>query len=164
MKMNVYQFKAKTIKGKEVSLEEFSGKVLLIVNTASECGFTPQYAELQEIYNQYQDKGFSVLGFPCNQFGRQEPGNEEQIAEFCSLHYGVGFPMFAKVDVNGDHAHPLFKYLSEEAPGILGSKVIKWNFTKFLVDQNGKVIDRYAPTTNPKEIVNDIESLLAQNL
>lgn len=158
--MSVYTYSAKTIKGEEVSLEAYKGNVLLIVNTASECGFTPQFADLQKLYEQYKDQGFAVLGFPCNQFGGQEPGAEAEIDEFCSLNYGVNFPMFAKVDVNGEHAHPLFEYLAEEAPGLLGSKAIKWNFTKFLVDRNGKVVDRYAPNTSPTKIVKDIESLL----
>lgn len=158
--MSVYQYKANTIKGNEVSLQEYEGKVMLIVNTASECGFTPQFTELQELYEKYQNEGFTVLGFPCNQFGGQDPGNNEQIAEFCSLNFGVTFPMFGKVDVNGEEAHPLFTYLSNEAPGILGSKTIKWNFTKFLVDKNGQVIDRYAPNTSPSKLVKDIENLL----
>jgi glutathione peroxidase len=164
MKMSVYPYKARTIKGEEVSLEEYKGKVLLIVNTASKCGFTSQYAELQEMYDHYKETGFTILGFPCNQFGSQEPGNDEEIAEFCSLNYGVTFPMFSKVDVNGEHAHPLFSYLAEKAPGILGSKAIKWNFTKFLVDRNGKVIERYAPNTSPSKIITDIESLVAQSV
>jgi glutathione peroxidase len=159
--MTVYEYQAKNIKGEEVSLENYKDKVLLIVNTASKCGFTPQYTQLQEVYEEYKDKGLAVLGFPCNQFGSQEPGNEEEIAEFCSLNFGVTFPMFAKVDVNGENAHPLFKYLAEEAPGIMGSKAIKWNFTKFLVDRNGKVVDRYAPNTAPNKIVHDIENLLS---
>jgi glutathione peroxidase len=158
--MSIYSFHAKTIKGEEISLESYKGQVLLIVNTASQCGFTPQYAELQQVYEQYKDKGLAILGFPCNQFGGQEPGSEEEIAEFCSINYGVTFPIFAKVDVNGEKAHPLFKYLAEEAPGILGSKAIKWNFTKFLVDRNGKVRERYAPNTAPSKMISDIESLL----
>lgn len=158
--MNVYQFNAKTIKGEEVSLEKYKGNVLLVVNTASECGLTPQYAELQQIYNQYKDNGFSVLGFPCNQFGSQEPGSEDKISEFCSINYGVNFPMFAKVEVNGENAHPLFQYLKEEAPGELESKAIEWNFTKFLVDRNGQVIGRYAPNVSPTDISSDIEKFL----
>jgi glutathione peroxidase len=158
--MSIYSFHAKTIKGEEISLEIYKGQVLLMVNTASQCGFTPQYAELQQVYEQYKDKGLAILGFPCNQFGGQEPGSEEEIAEFCSINYGVTFPIFAKVDVNGEKAHPLFKYLAEEAPGILGSKAIKWNFTKFLVDRNGKVRERYAPNTAPSKMISDIESLL----
>lgn len=159
--MTVYEYQAKNIKGEEVSLENYKDQVLLIVNTASKCGFTPQYTQLQEVYEQYKEKGLTVLGFPCNQFGSQEPGNEAEIAEFCSLNFGVTFPMFAKVDVNGENAHPLFKYLEEEAPGIMGSKAIKWNFTKFLVDRNGNVVDRYAPNTAPTKIVQDIENLLS---
>lgn len=158
--MNVYQFNAKTIKGEEVSLEKYKGNVLLVVNTASECGLTPQYAELQQIYNQYKDNGFSVLGFPCNQFGSQEPGSEDKISEFCSINYGVNFPMFAKVEVNGENAHPLFQYLKEEAPGELESKAIEWNFTKFLVDRNGQVVGRYAPNVSPTDISSDIEKFL----
>lgn len=158
--MNVYQFNAKTIKGEEVSLEKYKGNVLLVVNTASECGLTPQYAELQQIYNQYKDNGFSVLGFPCNQFGSQEPGSEDKISEFCSINYGVNFPMFAKVEVNGENAHPLFQYLKEEAPGELESKAIEWNFTKFLIDRNGQVVGRYAPNVSPTDISSDIEKFL----
>jgi glutathione peroxidase len=162
--VSVYPYTTRTIKGEEVSLESYKGDVLLIVNTASQCGFTPQFAELQTIYEQYKEKGFSVLGFPCNQFGGQDPGSEEEIEQFCSLNYGVSFPMFAKIDVNGDNAHPLFQHLAKEAPGILGSKAIKWNFTKFLVDRSGKVIERYAPNTSPVKITKDIESLLGQKV
>jgi len=158
--MSIYRFTAKNIQGKETSLEQFRGKVLLIVNTASKCGFTRQYKELQELYNQYKDEGFSVLGFPCNQFGQQEPGTEREIEQFCQLHYGVTFPMFSKIEVNGDRAHPLFAFLKEQAPGILGSKAIKWNFTKFLVDRNGKVISRVSPQTNPSELREEIEKLI----
>ncbi|MBI0576053.1 glutathione peroxidase [Neobacillus cucumis] len=158
--MAIYEFNAKTIDGAEVSLEQFKGKVLLVVNTASKCGFTPQFNELQQIYEKYKDKGFAVLGFPCNQFMNQEPANEEEIKSFCELNYGVTFPMFAKVDVNGSQAHPLFNYLASQAPGVMGSKAIKWNFTKFLVDQTGNVHKRYAPSTKPFEIVKDIEGLL----
>jgi len=158
--MSVYSFSAKTISGKEVSMEEYNGKVLMIVNTASKCGFTPQYQELQELYEKYKDRGFSVLGFPCNQFMNQEPGTEEEIESFCQVNYGVTFPMFKKVDVNGKDAHPLFVYLTENAPGLLGVKAVKWNFTKFLVDANGNVIKRFAPATKPKDIIPDIEALL----
>jgi glutathione peroxidase len=158
--MSVYQFKVTTIKGEEVSLENYKGKVLLVVNTASECGLTPQYAEFQKIYDQYKENGFTVLGFPCNQFGSQEPGSEEKISEFCSINYGVGFPMFAKVEVNGENAHPLFQYLKEEAPGDQESSDIAWNFAKFLVDRNGQVVSRYAPTVSPTDISDDIEKLL----
>ena len=155
----LYDFKVKDIKGNEVSLEKYKGKVLLIVNTASKCGFTPQFKELQELYRDYKDKGLEILGFPCNQFGHQDPGNNETIKEFCTLNYGVTFTMFEKIDVNGDNAHPLYKYLKSEAKGLLGSK-IKWNFTKFLVDSNGKVIKRYASTVKPLAIKADIENLL----
>jgi glutathione peroxidase len=158
--MNVYDFSAKTIRGEEQSLADYKGKVLLIVNTASKCGFTPQYKELQELYEQYRDRGFVVLGFPCNQFGHQEPGTEEEIEQFCQVNYGVTFPMFAKVDVNGESAHPLFQYLKEKAPGVLGTKAIKWNFTKFLVDRNGNVVARFASQTRPSELKNEIEKLL----
>jgi glutathione peroxidase len=162
--VSVYPYEVKTIKGQEVSLESYKGEVLLIVNTASQCGFTPQFADLQSIYEKYKDEGFKVLGFPCNQFGGQDPGSEEQIEQFCSLNYGVNFPMFAKIEVNGENAHPLFQHLAKEAPGILGSKTIKWNFTKFLVDRNGKVIERYAPNTSPAKITSDIENLLGQKV
>lgn len=158
--MSVYQFKVTTIKGEEVSLENYKGNVLLVVNTASECGLTPQYAELQKIYDQYKDNGFIVLGFPCNQFGSQEPGSEEKISEFCSLNYGVNFPMFAKLEVNGENAHPLFQYLKQEAPGQTESSDIEWNFAKFLVDRFGQVVSRYAPTVSPTDISDDIEKLL----
>jgi glutathione peroxidase len=158
--MSVYDFTVKTIRGEEQSLADYKGKVLLIVNTASKCGFTPQYKELQELYEQYRDRGFVVLGFPCNQFGHQEPGAEEEIEQFCQVNYGVTFPMFAKVDVNGENAHPLFQYLKEKAPGVLGTKAIKWNFTKFLVDRNGNVVARFASQTRPSELKNEIEELL----
>jgi glutathione peroxidase len=158
--VSVYQFNAKSIKGEEVNLESYKGNVLLVVNTASECGLTPQYVELQSIFQQYKDKGFYVLGFPCNQFGSQEPGSEENISEFCSINYGVNFPMFAKVEVNGENTHPLFQYLKDEAPGELESKAIEWNFTKFLVDRNGQVVGRYAPNIVPTDISDDIEKLL----
>jgi glutathione peroxidase len=158
--VSVYPFKVTTIKGDEVSLGNYKGNVLLVVNTASECGLTPQYAELQKIYEQYKDKGFSVLGFPCNQFGNQEPGSEEKISEFCTLNYGVNFPMFAKVEVNGEHAHPLFQYLKKEAPGKSESSEIEWNFAKFLIDRNGQVVSRYAPNEAPTDISDDIEKLL----
>ncbi|MFC3885253.1 glutathione peroxidase [Bacillus songklensis] len=158
--MSVYSYSAKTIKGEEVSLEQYKGKVLLIVNTASKCGFTPQYKGLQALYEKYKDQGVVVLGFPCNQFGGQEPGSEQEIESFCELNYGVTFPMFAKVDVNGENAHPLFVYLSEQAPGVFGSKMIKWNFTKFLVNGEGEVIDRFAPKTLPADIEKEIEALI----
>ena len=157
--MNFYDFSAKKINGQEVKMDEYKGKVVLVVNTASKCGFTPQFKELEELYVEYKDRGLEILGFPCNQFGHQDPGNNETISEFCTLNYGVTFNMFEKIDVNGDDAHPLYKYLKNEAKGLLGSK-IKWNFTKFLIDSNGKVIKRYASTVKPLSIKQDIESLL----
>jgi glutathione peroxidase len=157
----VYDFSAQTIDGKTRKLADYRGKVLLVVNTASKCGFTPQYKGLEAVYEKFKDRGFSVLGFPCNQFGAQEPGPESEIAEFCEMNYGVSFPMFAKVDVNGDGAHPLFKHLTSAKKGLLGSEAIKWNFTKFLVGKDGAVIERYAPTTTPEAIVKDIEKALA---
>ncbi|MFC4699158.1 glutathione peroxidase [Glaciecola siphonariae] len=146
--------------GETLSLSQHSGKVLLLVNTASKCGFTPQYEGLEKLHEQYADKGLVVMGFPCDQFGHQEPGNNEEIAKFCSLNYDVKFALSEKIDVNGEAASPLFKTLKEQAPGILGSKRIKWNFTKFLVGKNGEVIKRYAPTTKPSELISDIESAL----
>ncbi|KPB06588.1 glutathione peroxidase [Bacillus sp. CHD6a] len=156
----IYDFTAPDIRGNEVLLSEYKDYVLLIVNTASKCGFTPQFEELEELYKEYKDKKFMVLGFPCNQFGNQEPGKEEEISEFCQLNYGVSFPMFSKVDVNGDDAHPLFDYLKENAKGLLGSKAVKWNFTKFLVDRDGNVVERFASATSPSKMKNDIEKLL----
>lgn len=156
----VYDFSATLNNGSEKSLSEYSGKVLLIVNTASKCGFTPQYEGLQSIYNQLKDKGLEILGFPCNQFGSQEQGSDSDIQEFCSLNFGVSFPLFSKIEVNGDGAHPLYNYLKDEAPGLLGTKAIKWNFTKFLVGKDGKVIKRYGSTTKPEAIVKDIEAAL----
>ena len=158
---SIYDFSADALDGKRADLAATKGKVLLIVNTASKCGFTPQYDGLEKLYEKYHAQGFEVLGFPCNQFGGQEPGGSEDIAQFCTKNYGVGFPMFEKVDVNGDAAHPLFQWLKSEAPGILGTKDIKWNFTKFLVDRSGKVVDRYAPTTRPDAMAGTIEKLLA---
>ena len=146
--------------GSETDLSPFAGKVLLIVNTASKCGFTPQYAGLEALYRKYEDRGFAVLAFPCNQFGAQEPGDAEEIASFCSLTYDVTFPVFAKVDVNGADAASLFRHLKSAAKGVLGSEAIKWNFTKFLVDRDGNVVERYAPTTTPEAIEQDIERLL----
>ncbi len=157
---NIYQFSVVDIDGNEVRMNEYEGKVLLIVNVASKCGFTKQYAGLQEIYDKYKDKGFVVLGFPCNQFGAQEPGTEEQIKEFCEATFGVTFPMFSKVVVNGDDAHPLYKYLKNNVKGTLGTEDIKWNFTKFLVDRNGTVIEHYGSTTTPASIAEKIEKLL----
>ena len=146
--------------GSDTGLAAYADRVLLIVNTASRCGFTPQYEGLEALYRRFAPRGFEVLGFPCNQFGHQEPGDAAAIAQFCSLTYDVTFPMFAKIDVNGPHADPLFERLKREAPGLLGTKAIKWNFTKFLVDRSGKVVRRYAPTTKPEEIAADIEALL----
>ncbi|RVT89486.1 glutathione peroxidase [Sphingomonas crocodyli] len=156
----VYDFSARSISGEEVSLDQYRGKVLLIVNTASKCGFTPQYDGLEKLHEELSDRGLVVLGFPCNQFGAQEPGDEAEIASFCRLSYDVKFPMFAKIDVNGDATHPLYKWLKTEAKGLLGSEGIKWNFTKFLIDRAGNVVDRYAPTTKPEAIRKDIEKLL----
>ena len=156
----VYDFSAATLAGQDINLDRYKGKVLLIVNTASKCGFTPQYAGLQELYDKYQDKGLEILGFPCNQFGKQEPDGADQIGAFCEKNYGVSFTMFDKIDVNGEGAHPLYAHLKSEAPGLLGSKAIKWNFTKFLVDKQGKVVKRYAPTDTPASLEKDIEKLL----
>jgi len=158
----VYDFSAKDIKGQDVELNNYAGKALLIVNTASKCGFTPQYKGLQKIYTELKDEGLEILGFPCNQFGKQEQGNEEEIASFCDLNFNVSFPMFSKIEVNGDDAHPLYKHLKEEAPGALGIKAIKWNFTKFLVNPQGEVIGRYAPTTKPEDMVKDIKKALGK--
>ncbi len=158
---DVYDFSAVTMQGKETTLADYKGKVLLVVNTASKCGFTPQFKGLEKLYEQYKDKGLEILGFPCNQFGKQDPGSNEQITEFCELNYGVTFPMFQKVDVNGDDAHPLFKHLKEEAPGLLGTQAIKWNFTKFLVDKNGNVVQRFAPKDTPEKIEAEVRKLLA---
>ena len=158
--MSVYDFEVKSIRGETVSLSEYRGNVLLIVNVASKCGFTPQYKGLQELYDKYKERGLVVLGFPCNQFGRQEPGTEEEIMEFCETNYNVTFPMFAKIEVIGEHAHPLYKYLCNEAPGILGTKAVKWNFTKFLVDREGNVVDRFAPSVAPEDLEKHIEKLL----
>lgn len=156
----VFDFSATAIDGKPVDLSAYRGKVLLIVNTASKCGFTPQYQGLQQLFQQYEARGLVVLGFPCDQFGHQEPGAEAEITQFCERNYGVSFPLFAKIDVNGSEAHPLFAHLKAEAPGILGSKGIKWNFTKFLVDRDGRVVGRYAPVTAPENLAQDIEKLL----
>ena len=156
----VTAFTVKDARGEPVSLQAHAGKVLLIVNTASKCGFTPQYAGLEELHRRYAPQGFTVLGFPCNQFGAQEPGDAAEIASFCSLTYDVTFPLFARIDVNGPAADPLFVALKDAAPGLLGSKAIKWNFTKFLVDRDGRVVKRYAPTTKPADIEADIAALL----
>lgn len=156
----VYDFDARSLDGKQVRLQEYAGKALLIVNTASECGFTPQYAGLEDLYERYRDRGLVVLGFPCNQFGGQEPGEATQIGAFCQKNYGVSFPMFEKIEVNGAAAHPLYNWLKQSAPGLLGSRRIKWNFTKFLLDRSGQVQARYAPVTKPQKLAADIEALL----
>jgi len=156
----VFDFSATTLDGRDIPLRQFDGQALLIVNTASACGFTPQYEALEQLHKKYAARGFSVLGFPCNQFGGQEPGDARTIANFCSQNYDVTFPLFAKIDVNGDHAHPLYDYLKDEKPGLLGSKAIKWNFTKFIVDRYGKVVARHAPTTKPEALTREIENLL----
>jgi glutathione peroxidase len=156
-----YDFEALQISGKPVALRQFEGKPLLIVNTASACGFTPQFAGLEELHKTYGDKGLVVLGFPCNQFGAQDKGSNDEISEFCQLNYGVSFPMMAKIDVNGGEAHPLYQWLVKEAPGFLGTKAIKWNFTKFLIGKDGQVLKRYAPTDTPASLAKDIEAALA---
>ena len=163
IQQSVYDFSALSVDGREVPLKQYKGNVLLIVNTASQCGFTPQYAGLETLYAQYKDRGLVVLGFPCNQFGAQEPGTEAEIAQFCELKYGVSFPMFAKIDVNGPRAHPLYQFLKSEKSGIfgvLGFEAIKWNFTKFLVDRSGDVVARFAPSTTPAELGPAVEKLL----
>jgi glutathione peroxidase len=157
----IHEFSADLLGGGSASLADYKGKVVLIVNTASQCGFTPQYKGLEAVYEKYRDRGFAVLAFPCNQFGGQEPGDAADIQSFCETKFGVTFPMFAKVEVNGADAHPLFAFLKGEAPGILGSSAIKWNFTKFLVGRDGQVLHRYAPTTTPESISDDIEGALA---
>lgn len=157
--MSVYQFEAQTIIGQQQSFADLKGKVLLIVNTASKCGFTPQYAGLEELHKTYAEQGLVVMGFPCNQFGHQEPGDESEIQEFCSVNYGVSFTMFAKVDVNGDQAHPLFNYLKSQQRGFITSG-IKWNFTKFLINRDGEVVGRFAPTDKPESLKAEIEKLL----
>jgi glutathione peroxidase len=160
--MSIYEFEVDTIKGEKKSLKQYENRVLLIVNTASNCGFTPQYKELQDLYEEFGDQGFTVLGFPCNQFMGQEPGNNSDIENFCEINYGISFPMFSKIDVFGENAHPLFVYLASHAPGLLGSKAIKWNFTKFLVNNKGEVVKRFSPNTNPSEIKPNIEVLLKE--
>ncbi|MBU6437807.1 MAG: glutathione peroxidase [Betaproteobacteria bacterium] len=157
----VYDFTAETLDGKPAPLSQFKGKVLLIVNTASQCGFTPQYAGLQKLHTDYGPRGLVVLGFPCNQFGGQEPGTASDIASFCDLNFGVTFPLMNKVEVNGPQAHPLYKWLTDTAPGLLGTKAIKWNFTKFLVSRDGQTVKRYAPNDEPAQIAKDIEAALA---
>ncbi|WP_281557305.1 glutathione peroxidase [Thalassomonas sp. RHCl1] len=160
MSQNIYDFSAEDYKGDPVELKDYQGKVMLIVNTASACGFTPQYKGLQELYAKHKDQGLEILAFPCNQFREQEKGDNAEIKAFCDLQFNIKFPLFGKIDVNGDNAHPLFNFLKAQAPGILGSKGIKWNFTKFLVNKEGKVIKRYAPATKPQAIEADIEKLL----
>ena len=157
----VYDFETRQIDGQDMALSAFKGQVMLIVNTASQCGFTPQFGGLETLHKAYASKGLAVLGFPCNQFGAQDPGADSDIATFCQVNYGVTFPMMSKVDVNGPTAHPLYQWLSSEAPGLLGSKAIKWNFTKFLVGKDGKVIKRYAPLDKPADLAKDIETALA---
>lgn len=161
MRQTIYDFAAKSISGTDIALSQFKGQVMLIVNTASNCGFTPQFGGLEALHKTYAGKGLAVLGFPCNQFGSQDPGLEAEIAEFCQVNYGVSFPMMGKINVNGPAAHPLYKWLSAEAPGLLGSKSIKWNFTKFLVGKDGQVIKRYAPTDKPADLAKDVEAALA---
>jgi len=156
----VYDFEVNLLNGDPVKLNEYRGKALLIVNTASQCGFTPQYRGLEKLYDKFKTRGLEILGFPCNQFGKQEPGSPEEIAEFCSVNYGVTFPMFEKIDVNGKDTHPLYGYLKREARGVLGSEPIKWNFTKFLVNRGGEVVERYGSTTKPEQIEADIEAAL----
>ena len=160
MNTAIHQITAERLDGSRQSLADYAGKVLLIVNTASNCGFTPQYAGLEDLYRRYRERGLVILGFPCNQFGAQEPGDAGEIASFCQKNYGVSFPMFAKIEVNGEHTHPLYQHLKQAAPALLGSAGIKCNFTKFLVDRRGEVIQRYAPATAPDRIERDIEALL----
>lgn len=160
MTETIYNFSADNYKNQVVDFSQYQGKTLLIVNTASACGFTPQYAGLEDLYQQYKDNDFEILAFPCNQFGKQEKGSNDEIKQFCDLNFNISFELFSKIDVNGANAHPLYQYLKAQAPGILGSEKIKWNFTKFLVNKEGKVLKRYAPTTKPKDIVKDIEAVL----
>ena len=157
---SIYDFKVKTIEGKETTLEAYRGKVMLIVNVASKCGYTPQYEGLEALYKRYKEKGLVVLGFPCNQFASQEPGSEKEIQNFCRINFGVTFPLFAKIKVNGEQTHPLYQYLKKQKTGFLGSEGIKWNFTKFLVDREGKVVDRFGSSTKPESLEKDIEKLL----
>lgn len=160
MSNSVFDYSCKTPSGKEASLADYSGKVVLVVNTASKCGFTPQFAGLEELYEKYKDRGLVVLGFPCNQFGKQDPGSNQEITEFCQLNYGVSFPMFGKIEVNGGGTEPLYQHLKKQAPGALGTQAIKWNFTKFLINREGKVLKRFAPATTPAQIAKEIELLL----
>jgi len=160
MNKSFYEFKAKSLQGKEISMEEYKGKTVLVVNTASKCGLTPQFEGLEKLYKKYNDKGLVILGFPCNQFANQEPGDEKSISEGCLLNYGVTFPMFSKIDVNGTDAHPLYKYLKSALPGFLGSR-IKWNFTKFLIDTEGKPVKRFAPSTEPDKIDTYLQNIMS---
>lgn len=157
--MNFYDFSAKEMDGQDIKMEEYKGKVVLVVNTASKCGLTPQFEGLEKLYNEYKEQGFEILGFPCNQFAKQDSGSNEEIQQFCSINYGVSFTMFEKINVNGKNEHPIYKYLKNEEKGLLGRE-IKWNFTKFLINKDGEVIKRYAPTVIPEKIKNDIEDLL----
>ncbi|MEK4513304.1 glutathione peroxidase [Paenibacillus sp. FSL K6-2524] len=161
--MTLYDIEVKTIKGEVQTLESYRGKVLLIVNTATKCGFAPQFKGLQDLYDTYKDEGFAVLGFPCGQFANQEPGTNEEVAAACELNFGVNFPLFSKVDVKGKDIHPLFQWLTNEAPGVLGTKSIKWNFTKFLIDQQGKVVKRFGPKDTPAQITSHIAGLLTKS-
>jgi len=161
MAQTIHEFSLPSLTGDSLRLADYAGQVMLLVNTASECGFTPQYAGLEALWRAYRERGFVVLGFPCNQFGHQEPGEAAEIGQFCSLNYGVTFPMSAKIEVNGTQADPLYQYLTHAAPGLLGTEAIKWNFTKFLVDRNGQVVARFAPTTKPVELTGEIERLLS---
>lgn len=160
MSSNVFDFSCSTSSGDERSLADYRGKILLVVNTASKCGFTPQFAGLEEMYEKYRERGLEILGFPCNQFGKQDPGSNEEITEFCQLNYGVSFPMFGKIEVNGRGADPLYQHLKKAAPGALGTRGIKWNFTKFLINRDGKVLKRFSPATTPAQIAKEIEQLL----
>jgi glutathione peroxidase len=159
MEDNFYRFTARSLQGKDISMDTYKGKVVLVVNTASKCGLTPQYEGLENLYKKYKEHGLVILGFPCNQFGNQEPGTEKEISEGCLINYGVSFPMFSKIEVNGENTHPIYKYLKNRLPGVLG-KNIKWNFAKFLIDRNGKPIKRFSPTTIPEKLVKDIEKYL----
>lgn len=161
MEDNYYRFTARSLQGKDISMDTYKRKVVLVVNTASKCGLTPQYEGLENLYEKYKDQGLVILGFPCNQFGNQEPGTEKEISEGCLINYGVSFPMFSKIEVNGENTHPIYKYLKNRLPGVFG-KNIKWNFAKFLIDRNGKPVKRFSPTTIPEELVKDIEKYLKQ--
>jgi glutathione peroxidase len=162
MEDNFYRFTARSLQGKDISMDTYKGKAVLVVNTASKCGLTPQYEGLENLYEKYKDQGLVILGFPCNQFGNQEPGTEQEISESCLINYGVSFPMFSKIVVNGENTHPIYEYLKNRLPGVLG-KNIKWNFAKFLIDKNGKPVKRFSPTTVPEKLVKDIEKYLKKN-